>query len=583
MGYTAHYIHIPKANESDRPASLQDACALYRSASGWLSAEFSELNPRFDRLAKELSAELSRPVLSLAYYDDDVFHLRLFSEHGGAVTIEKNADTPTRAKGVSQLKALFDLSTDEETRLRKILRCPGFSQQLDLLSEFFGVMLLPALMPEQAAAFQKGDALYRAYLAQRASEPKIKQAKKTLVQSFPGKIAPVSSPPRELPTGEVLITSVLENGAWSHNALMPYSFRNGQLVKVWDAPINRHFHCYTPKVWDEPDIHNIGSAWYGCDAGSKAVPGGCILLLESWDGTFSLKTFLPGITDLPSLDPLIQSGEILFICGSSTEKDQLILFRISVDGAVQATALLGSQHDRAMHLALRDGRLYAVVNAQKGESSRLMIFDPLQLSLLAQIQTAPNVSPSPSYRFNESGTRLYCACILKNQIIAFDLKNMCCIFSQPVTGEFLSLEDIDARGRVYAYNGSRIFVYDADLVPLRACSCSNRKESLFHLAIEGEDAYLCTTTNDSCMWGAPQKLELYLPEQDTNGRTLLRRVEQRIISGGKYGPWEYETYFYSKPVEHPPAGYTLLSAYENGLQAWGIPERGEIHVWHLDQ
>ena len=144
MGYTAHYIHIPKANESDRPASLQDACALYRSASGWLSAEFSELNPRFDRLAKELSAELSRPVLSLAYYDDDVFHLRLFSEHGGAVTIEKNADTPTRAKGVSQLKALFDLSTDEETRLRKILRCPGFSQQLDLLSEFFGVMLLPA-------------------------------------------------------------------------------------------------------------------------------------------------------------------------------------------------------------------------------------------------------------------------------------------------------------------------------------------------------------------------------------------------------------------------------------------------------
>ena len=235
-----------------------------------------------------------------------------------------------------------------------------------------------------------------------------------------------------------------------------------------------------------------------------------------------------------------------------------------------------------MHLALRDGRLYAVVNAQKGES-RLMIFDPLQLSLLAQIQTAPNVSPSPSYRFNESGTRLYCACILKNQIIAFDLKNMCCIFSQPVTGEFLSLEDIDARGRVYAYNGSRIFVYDADLVPLRACSCSNRKESLFHLAIEGEDAYLCTTTNDSCMWGAPQKLELYLPEQDTSGRTLLRRVEQRIISGGKYRPWEYETYFYSKPVEHPPAGYTLLSAYENGLQAWGIPERGEIHVWHLDQ
>lgn len=47
-----------------------------------------------------------------------------------------------------------------------------------------------------------------------------------------------------------------------------------------------------------------------------------------------------------------------------------------------------------MHLALRDGRLYAVVNAQKGESSRLMIFDPLQLSLLAQIQTAPTFPPA---------------------------------------------------------------------------------------------------------------------------------------------------------------------------------------------
>ena len=579
MGYTAHYIHVPDAAGFDLPASLSEAC-VYRSNSGWLSAEYPELEPRFDRLAKQLSAELSRPVLSLAYYDDDMFHLRCYSERTRVADIEKSGDTPARTKGAAQLGALFGFTPEEETRLRKVLRCPVFSQQLDLLSELFGVMLLPALRPEQAATFEKGSSQYLAYLAQRAAEPKFKKANKVLIQSFPGKMRPVFSPERELPAGEMLITTELLNGAWSFAALRPYSLRGGQLVPAWDTPIDPHFRCHTPKVWSEEGVRSISSPWYGYDAGGKAVPGGCMLFLESRDGTFSLRMFLPDVESI-STSSLIVSEDAFFFSVSSEKRDQLLLYRLSPDGNVQATACLGSGSDRVEHFELRNGRLYVMVNIYRGRGA-LMVFDPLQLNLLAQIQTPQSIYTEQAFQFNESETRLYCSCLLQNRLVAFDLVDMRCIYSQPATSGHLVVQGVDAEGRVYALNDTHIFIYDADFAPLYSCSCCKRGSALSRMAFEGKDAYFITVENHSAMWGVPQAEEFYFPEKDENGQEMLRRVEQRVISGGETGPWEYETYYYPKLVPHPPAGYTLFKVYENGLQAWGIPEQGEICVWRLE-
>ena len=83
------------------------------------------------------------------------------------------------------------------------------------------------------------------------------------------------------------------------------------------------------------------------------------------------------------------------------------------------------------------------------------------------------------------------------------------------------------------------------------------------------------------MWVLPQAEEFYFSRR-TKTAGDAAPGEQRVIFGGENRPVEYETYYYPKLVPHPPAGYTLFKVYENGLQAWGIPEQGEICVWRLE-
>ena len=65
-----------------------------------------------------------------------------------------------------------------------------------------------------------------------------------------------------------------------------------------------------------------------------------------------------------------------------------------------------------------------------------MVFDPLQLNLLAQIQTPQSIYTEQAFQFNESETRLYCSCLLQNRLVAFDCGHALHLFS-PVQAAIL--------------------------------------------------------------------------------------------------------------------------------------------------
>ena len=165
MGTTLSSIHIYSSN----PVSTFPD--FHSFSDGWQTyvPENEPVDPfAFQKLAKKISRSIDAPVLWFYIFDSEILIFE-FYKNGKRIASYSQTDT-NGCKNIYAIPSMIGYENGQKRRLSKILSCADIDCQIELLEEYFGVCLVPALElaneSENTMSRVRGKSLYQSYLTE---------------------------------------------------------------------------------------------------------------------------------------------------------------------------------------------------------------------------------------------------------------------------------------------------------------------------------------------------------------------------------------------------------------------------------
>lgn len=504
MALTTASIHL-KADMEHLPAEAVQGLQGAPTANGWLCLTGETLHESPTSTARRLSKAHEGPVVAFFYFDEDAMCLAVFQSGKRMGQISQEGGGRAAGSGLKKIIGTMSLDGAQAKRLRQIVQCADTNLLVDMLAELLGLALWA--MWDEPASLQcvEGDAVFRAYLAQKKAQPKFRRARETLVQSFPGKMAYLEKDKEPL-----WITTVMGDQSFDQRFLRPYRLSQGQLVPHAEP----HGYVYTPLdiVKGDPDgipVRLIDHTAHAAISGAAFIrePQGATVLLYTDAGAKAGRFQLPDVGHV-SLICIGQTGNaVLFASGWD---EPLTLLHLNAMWQVVHREALAFKPHEIRGMATGRQRVVLVAGRQKC-ALHVFSLDGFKLETTRAIPAGHK--PFGGMVLDAAEQHLF-ATTADNRVIRIALENAAVLASAPLSGSFAAVSSLDSRERLYVWNSRHMLVFSHDLDPLYRFPCKGTGGAMHRLLFEEEAVYLVTSDGNTAMWGFPEQSQINLRRID---------------------------------------------------------------------